>query len=60
MTPRRPSAHITTPSTVHTDGGTDLRLPPWYFLDEPSWGKLDAKARRLQDQETRLGARTRA
>jgi hypothetical protein len=48
--------HIETPSTVHTDGGTDLRLPPGYFLDEGTHQKLDTEMRRLQDTETRLSA----
>lgn len=47
---------LKTPSNVRTDGGSDLRLPPGYFLDEPAWGKLDTELRRLQDQETRLEA----
>lgn len=48
--------HLQTSSTARTDGGTDLRLPPGYFLDEPTHTKLDAEMRRLQDAETRLNA----
>lgn len=55
-----PSTHLKTPSSVKTDGGTDLRLPPGYFLDEPAWGKLDAETRRLQETETRLTAENRS
>lgn len=48
--------HLKTPSSARTDGGTNLRLPPGYFLDETSWAKLDAETRRLQERETRLKA----
>lgn len=48
--------HMRTPSHVVTDGGSDLRLPPGYFLDEPTHDKVDAEVRRLQDAETRLTA----
>lgn len=48
--------HLQTPSTVHTDGGTDLRLPPGYFLDEGTHDKVDLEMKRLQDAETRLKA----
>lgn len=48
--------HMRSPSTVTTDGGTTLKLPPGYFLDEESYGKLDTEVRRLQEQETRLVA----
>lgn len=52
--------HMRTPSTVTTEGGTTRQLPPGYFLDEDSYGKLDTEMRRLQDQETRLGAENRS
>lgn len=48
--------HMRTPSTVTTDGGSTLQLPPGYFLDEDSYSKLDNEVRRLQGQETRLVA----
>ena len=48
--------HLATSSTVITDGGTSLRLPPGYFLDESKHGQVDAEFKRLQDQETRLTA----
>lgn len=51
-----PVLHLNTPSTVHTDGGADLRLPPGYFLDESTWQTRDGEFRRLQDQEHRLKA----
>lgn len=50
------NAHIASPSTCKTDGGTDLRLPPGYFLDEPTHQHLDDEMKRLQDVETRLTA----
>lgn len=53
-------AHLASASAVHTDGGADLRLPPGYFLDEPSWTKLNTETRRLQDAETRLNAENRS
>lgn len=51
-----PILHLKTPSAVHTQGGTDLTLPPGYFLDEPTFADKDAEMRRLQEQETRLNA----
>ena len=48
--------HIRSPSYLVTDGGSDLRLPPGYFLDEPTRDRLDAEMRRLQELETRLTA----
>ena len=52
--------HMRTPSTVTTEGGTTRQLPPGYFLDEESYSKLDTEVRRLQEQETRLGAENRS
>lgn len=52
--------HLRTPAHVLTDGGADLRLPPGYYLDEPTWGKLDTEVRRLQDSETRLNAENKS
>jgi len=48
--------HVLTSAHLVSDGGTDLRLPPSYILDEPTWTRLDAEVRRLQDVETRLTA----
>lgn len=47
---------LLTPSTVVTDGGSELRLEPGVFLPEPDFQKLDDELRRLQVQETRLTA----
>jgi hypothetical protein len=46
--------HMRSSSTLRTDGGSELRLPPGYFMDEPTYDKLDAETRRLQDAELRL------
>jgi hypothetical protein len=54
--PSPSTLHMRTPSTLTTDGGTTLHLPPGYFQDEPTHDKLDAEIRRLQDQEVRLTA----
>lgn len=45
---------------VQTDGGSDLRLPPGYYLDEDNYARIDREVRRLQDQETRLAAENRS
>jgi hypothetical protein len=55
-TPGETFEHIESPSTLKTDGGTELRLPPGYFLDEPSWDRLNTNMRALQDLDTRLMA----
>lgn len=33
-----------------------LTVPPGRFIDEDTWARIDAKAKRLQDAETRLTA----
>ena len=58
-TPAEP-LHLKTPSSVQTDGGTSLRLPPGYFLEEPVWNQLDAELKRLQERETRLDAENKS
>lgn len=55
-----PPTHIRSASTVRTDGGSDLRLPPGYFVDEPAWTVLDGEIRRLQEAEVRLGAENKS
>ncbi len=52
--------HIKTPSSVTTDGGSSLRLPPGYFLEEPVWSALDTEMKRLQEREIRLNAENRS
>lgn len=48
--------HLASPSSVTTDGGSNLRLPPGYFFDEPAHAKLDVEFKRRGDAETRLTA----
>lgn len=52
----QPPTHLASSSAVHTDGGSDLRLPAGYFLPEPTWSVLVTETKRLQDAETRLKA----
>lgn len=47
---------IKSSSTLTTDGGSTLRLPPGYFLPDDRWSMLDAEVRRLQEQSIRLQA----
>jgi nitrate reductase NapE component len=51
-----PIYHIKVPSVLKTEKGTELPLPPGWFLDEQSWQERDLEMRRLQEQETRLNA----
>jgi hypothetical protein len=55
-----PVIHLKTPSTVHTDGGADLKLPPGYFLEQNLYWELDDEFKRLQTQETRLKAENKS
>jgi hypothetical protein len=48
--------HLKSPSTLETEKGSRLSLPPGYFLDEETWREKDLEMRRLQEQETRLTA----
>lgn len=48
--------HLLTSSTVVTDGGSTLKLPPSYVLTEKSWSALDLEMKRLQDLDTKLTA----
>src|SRR5690606_35940971 len=51
-----PIYHLKTPSSVTTDGGTNLRLPPGYFLDEDTWAKRDAELKQAQEDAIRFKA----
>lgn len=53
--------HIVSNSSLYTDTSDDvqLRLPPGWFVDEGTWGRMDAEQKRLQDVETRLSAENR-
>lgn len=46
--------HLASPTTGRTDAGTDLRLPPGYFLDEETFKAKDVELRSLQETKTRL------
>ncbi len=48
--------HSNSTLITDTNPGVDLRLPPGYFMDEPTRDKLDGEVKRLQDAETRLKA----
>lgn len=48
--------HVKSPSVLKTEKGSELKLPPGYFLDEQAWQERDGELKRLQEQETRLVA----
>lgn len=48
--------HVQSPSTLKTDGGSTLKLPPGYFMDEDTWKLRDTELKGLQEQSTRLRA----
>lgn len=52
--------HIKSPSELKTEKGSDLQLPPGYFLDEQTWQERDLELKRLQTQETRLVAENKS
>lgn len=52
--------HVKSPSTLKTEKGSELTLPPGYFLDEQTWQERDLEMRRLQEQETRLVAENKS
>jgi len=52
--------HLQSESHIVTKGGSELELPPGYFISEPDFDKLDTEFRRLQDQETRLEAENKS
>lgn len=52
--------HIIAPSKIETAKGTKLELPPGYFLDEPTWKRLDDELKRLQVAEVRLTAENKS
>lgn len=51
-----PIYHLKSPSTLETEKGSKLQLPPGYFIDEKTWQERDLEMRRLQEQEIRLSA----
>jgi hypothetical protein len=46
--------HLESASHVRTVNGSESDLPPGYFLDEPTWAKVDADVKATQDLQTRL------
>lgn len=48
--------HLKSPSTLKTEKGSELKLPPGYFLDEKTWQERDAELKKLQDERTRRNA----
>ena len=48
--------HLKSPSTLETQRGSKLTLPPGYFLDERTWQDRDAELKRLQEADTRRKA----
>ncbi len=64
LLPTHATADPPTPTTLHivkgaqctTDGGTNLRLDPGYYVPDVTWRSMDAEVMRLQESETRLSA----
>ncbi len=52
--------HVQSPSTLKTEGGSELKLPPGYFLDEDTWKLRDAELKKLQDADVRLHAENKS
>ena len=48
--------HIKSPSTLRTEKGSELNLPPGYFLDERTWQERDLELKEAQEQRVRLKA----
>ncbi len=55
-TAAEPIYHIKSPSTLKTEKGSELQLPPGYFLDEKTWQERDLELKRAQEARTRLTA----
>jgi len=51
---------IGSPSTLTTEKGSVVKLPPGRFIDEPTFALLDLEVRRLQERETRLAAENKS
>ncbi len=52
--------HVKSPSTIKTEKGSEIKVPPGYYLDEKTWQDRDLEMRRLQEQEIRLGAENKS
>ncbi len=46
--------HLESRFHYKTDGGSEGDLPPGFFLDEPTWAKVDTDVKAMQDLQTRL------
>jgi hypothetical protein len=55
-----PVFHLRTPSTVQTEGGSTLQLPPGYFIDEKGWQERDEALRKAQEDSTRYKAENKS
>ena len=51
-----PIYHFKSPSTITTERGSSLNLPPGYFLDEKTWQDRDLELKRAQEERTRFKA----
>lgn len=51
---------VKSPSTLTTERGSVVKLPPVRILDEETWGRLDEEFKRLQTAETRLNAENKS
>jgi len=51
-----PIYHVKSPSTLKTEKGSELKLPPGYFLDEETWRERDLELKQAQADRTRLKA----
>lgn len=51
-----PVYHLKSPSTLKTEKGSELKLPPGYFLDEQAWQERDLELKAAQEARTRLKA----
>lgn len=59
-TPLAGFLHFVSPFHLKTDGGSELHLPPGYYLDEAKFTRLDNELRRLQEREVRLDAENKS
>lgn len=48
--------HLKSPSTLKTEKGSELKLPPGYFLDEETWRERDEHMKKLEEDRTRFRA----
>lgn len=48
--------HLKSPSQLKTEKGSELKLPPGYFLDEETWRERDERMKKLEEDRTRFKA----